>query len=78
MYENSRDPTSTSNTIHIQQYNMMNFASVQHPNIGLRKPSKRKTKSSTTHERDLLLKLDEYIHVNEVKAASILEKNEHI
>ena len=38
----------------------------------------KKTKSSSTHEKELLLKLDQYMQVNQERANSILEKNENL
>lgn len=66
-------------SVQIQQFDLPNdhLYQLKPPMLGTGKKVK-KTKSSSTREKELLLKLDEYIHVNQERANSILEKNNNL
>ena len=67
-------------SVQIQQFDLPNDPLYQNKPAmsgAGRKPLK-KTKSSSTHERELLLKLDQYIQVNQERANNILEKNDNL
>jgi hypothetical protein len=72
-------------SVQIQQFDLpndprFNDALYQNksPMLGAGRKPLKKTKSSSTHERELLLKLDQYIQVNQERANNILEKNDNL